>query len=144
MADSHLVILKRPYLDLILTGRKTVESRFMRTKAPPFGRVNSGDRLFFKQSSGPVCAVASAGCVRFFDDLTAEKMAELKDRYNHLIRAADEYWQAMAGSRAGLLVWLRDVKKIEPVRIDKKDWRGWVVLTEQKNFGLYELFGSGG
>jgi len=34
------------------------------------------------------------------------------------------------------LVWLKDVRTIEPVRIHKKDWRAWVVLTEKENFGL--------
>jgi hypothetical protein len=34
------------------------------------------------------------------------------------------------------LVWLEDVKSIKPVRINKKDWRAWVVLTEKEEFGL--------
>jgi len=144
MPQSHLVILKKPYLDLILTGQKTVESRFMRTKAPPFGRITDGDRLFFKQTSGPVYAIATAEYVRCFENLTTEKLMELKQQYNHLIKADDEYWQAKADSRAGFLVWLKDLQRIEPVRINKKDWRSWVVLTEQKNFGLYELYGSKG
>ena len=38
-----------------------------------------------------------------------------------------------------LLIWLGDVKTIEPVRIDKKDWRAWVVLAEGKDFGLLKL-----
>jgi len=34
------------------------------------------------------------------------------------------------------LVWLEGVKSIKPVRINKKDRRAWVVLTEKENFGL--------
>ena len=41
--------------------------------------------------------------------------------------------------RFGFLVWLEDVEPIEPVRIHKKDWRAWVVLTEEKDFGLLKI-----
>ena len=58
MAKSHLVILKKPYLEAILSGRKTIESRFTKTKRPPFGQIEAGDRLFLKLSSGPVCGTA--------------------------------------------------------------------------------------
>ena len=34
------------------------------------------------------------------------------------------------------MAWLKDVKTIRPVYISKKDWRGWVVLTDKENFGL--------
>jgi ASC-1-like (ASCH) protein len=139
MTGSHLVILKKPYLDLILTGQKTVESRFMKAKAPPFDRVKSGDKLFFKLSSGPVCAIATAEKVKSFENLTTEKLMELKRQYNHLIKAEEKYWQAKADSRVGFLVWLKDVRRIKPVRINKKDWRSWVILTEQNNFGLYRV-----
>jgi hypothetical protein len=44
-------------------------------------------------------------------------------------------------SRFGFLAWLTDVKPIEPVRIHKKDWRAWVVLTEKENFGLLKIIG---
>jgi len=48
------VILKKPSLAAILDGRKQIESRFTRTRRAFRGRVEAGDRLFLKQSSGPV------------------------------------------------------------------------------------------
>jgi len=38
--NYHLVILKKPYLDLILSGRKTIESRPAKTQTAPW-RVTS-------------------------------------------------------------------------------------------------------
>jgi hypothetical protein len=32
---------------------------------------------------------------------------------------------------------------MEPVRIDKKDWRAWVVLRPGKDFGLLDAAGTG-
>ena len=139
MANYHLVILKKPYLEAILGGRKRIESRFSKTKRPAFGRVLAGDKLFLKVSSGPVCAMATAAAVKNFENLTPEKILELKHQYNRDIGGTDELWQSKLDSRFGFLVWLKDVKPLEPVRIHKKDWRAWVILTEKENFGLLKM-----
>jgi len=136
MAKSHLVILKKPYLDAILEGRKQIESRFTKIKRPAFGRVLAGDKLFLKVSSGPVCATAIVAAVKNFENLTPGHIIEIKRRYNQYIKGSDEYWDSKMDSRFGFLVWLTDVKPIGPVLIHKKDWRAWVVLTEKENFGL--------
>ena len=140
MANYHLVILKKPYLDAIVDGRKQIESRFTKTRRPAFGRVLAGDKLFLKVSSGPVCATATVTAVKNFEDLTPGQIIEIKQRYNHYIKGSDEYWLSKMDSRFGFLVWL-DIKPIEPVRIHKKDWRAWVVLTEKENFGLLKIKG---
>jgi ASC-1-like (ASCH) protein len=134
--NYHLVILKKPYLDLILTGRKTVESRFTKTKCAPFGQISAGDKLFLKESSGPVCALATVSEVRSFDNLCPHQISRLKQQYNHLISGSDAYWRSKADCRFGLLVWLENVRAIEPVQINKKDWRAWVILKEKEDFGL--------
>jgi ASC-1-like (ASCH) protein len=136
MANYHLVILKKPYLDMILEGRKRIELRLYKRKHPAFGRVFAGDKLFLKISSGPVCATATVEAVKNFENLTPERILELKRLYNHDIGGGDEHWQSKIDCKYCLLVWLKDVKTIEPVRIQKKDWRAWVVLTEGKDFGL--------
>ena len=122
-----------------MAGQKCIESRFTRTKHPPFGRVLPGDKIFLKLSSGPVCAVANAGEVKNFENLTPEQVIEIKQQYNHYIKGSNEYWRSKMGCRFGFLVWLEGVRAIEPVRISKRDWRGWVVLTEKEDFGLLKM-----
>jgi ASC-1-like (ASCH) protein len=136
VANYHLVILKKPYLEAILDGRKTIESRFTMTRRAHFGRVLPGDTLFLKESSGPVCGRATVAAVKEFENLTPKRIAQIKQQYNHDIGGADEYWRSKENCRYGFLVWLNDVELIEPMRIGKKDWRGWVLLTEKQNFGL--------
>jgi len=136
MTNYHLVILKKQYLDMILEGRKRIELRLYKSRHPAFGRVFAGDKLFLKVSSGPVCATATVEKVKTFDNLTPESILSLKQQYNHEIGGSDYHWQSKMDSKYCLLVWLKDVKTIEPVRIRKKDWRAWVVLTEKKDFGL--------
>lgn len=139
MANYHLVILKKPYLEAILAGDKQIESRFMNTKGSVFGRVLSGDILFLKLSSGPVCATARAAAVKTFENLKPKQIFKLKKQYNHLICGSEKYWRSKTNCKFGFLVRLERVRRIEAVRIDKKDWRGWVVLTEDENFGLLKM-----
>lgn len=136
MTNYHLVILKKPYLDAILNGRKQIESRFTQTKREPFGQILPGDKLFLKISSGPVYAMAAVAAVKTFENLTPAKILEIKQQFNHHILADEQYWQSRADCRFGLLVRIKDVEPIEPVQIHKKDWRAWVVLTKKEDFGL--------
>ena len=138
MANYHLVILKKSYLEAILAGQKRIESRFTRIRREPFGQVQPGDKLFLKESSGPVCAVATAVKINNFVNLTPKRIAEIKQQYNSYIRGSDEYWKSKADCRFGFLVWLKDIEPIEPVRIHKKDWRAWVILKEKEDFGLLQ------
>ena len=137
MAESHLVILKKPYLDKILSGAKTIESRFSKTMIAPFGRIVSGDKLFFKISSGPVCAVGRAAKIKQFDNLTSAKLNLLRQKYDRYIQGNKDYWRVKRQCRYGVLVWLEDVIAIEHVWINTKDWRAWVVLTKENKFGLF-------
>jgi hypothetical protein len=130
------VILKKPYLDAILAGRKKIESRFTKGRQYACGRVSAGDKLFLKESSGPVRATAKVKGVRNFENLTPNRIIEIKQQYNQHILGSDEYWLSRNDCGSGFLVWLEEVKSISPVRINKKDWRAWVVLTEENNFGL--------
>jgi ASC-1-like (ASCH) protein len=139
MANYHLVILKKPYLNAILNGRKTIESRFAKTRPAAFGQVQSGDRLFLKVSSGPVCATATVAIVKYFENLTEAKILQIKQQYNEYIGGDDEYWHSKLDSKSGLLAWLKDATPIEPVRINKKDWRAWVVLSAREHFGLFDI-----
>ena len=136
MANCHLVILKRPYLDAILNGRKTIESRLTKTKCSPFGKVKLGDKLFLKESGRPVCATAAVAAVKYYENLPPTEIIEIKRQYNRQIAGSEEYWQNKADCPFGFLVWLTDVQPIEPMKIYKKDWRAWVVLTEKQDFGL--------
>ncbi len=141
MKNYHLAILKAPYLEAILSGRKRVESRFTRSRRMGYGRIQVGDKIFLKLSCGPVCATAEAAAVKTFENLTPEDILRLKKEYNHLICGSDQYWQSKADSRFGFLVWLDKIEAIEPVRIRKADMRAWVVLSEGEDFGLLEGWG---
>jgi ASC-1-like (ASCH) protein len=137
--NYHLAILKRPYIDAILAGRKTIESRLYRTKHKWLAQVGTGDKLFLKASSGPVMAIATVVALKHFENLTARRVAEMQKQYNQHICGDEQYWQDKMNSRFGVLLWLKDAQQIPPTRITKADWRAWVVLTPKEHFGLLAI-----
>lgn len=133
---KHLAILKKPYLNAILEGSKTIESRLTKTKRQPFDQIDIGDMIYLKQSSGPICATAKVASVKIYENLNSSEIAEIKKLYNKQICGSDGYWQSKSDSRYALLVWLKDVKRVSPVNITKKDQRAWIVLSKHLNYGL--------
>jgi len=134
--NHHLAILKKPYLDAILAGRKTIESRLYQTKQNWLSQVSAGDRIFLKASSGPVMATATVDKVKYYENLTAGQISQMQKQHNQQILGDEQYWQEKMISQFGILVWLKDVRPIPHRFIKKFDWRAWVVLTPKENFGL--------
>src|SRR5580692_1379944 len=62
----HLAVFIEPYLQYVLEGKKTVESRFGIQRRPPFGHVREGDILLLKRSGGPITGVCLVGQVWFY------------------------------------------------------------------------------
>ena len=111
---AHLAVLKRPYLDAVIEGRKTVELRLSRTRAAPFGKVAARDTIYLKQSSGPVRARATAARVLSLEDLTPAGVRALEREHNHLVLGAPDYWRAKSSARYATLIWLADVRELTP------------------------------
>lgn len=136
MKRYHLAVLKKAYVQEVLSGDKTVELRLMRTRRLPFGRISAGDEIFIKESCGPVAAKSVVGRVLEFEDLTPARVRHLHKEYNKYVRGADEYWQDRADCRYACLIWLEDVERVEKRSIGKTDQRAWVVLSDEEDFGL--------
>lgn len=105
----HAAILLPRYIDLILAGTKTLESRLTITRRTPYRRIQPGERIYFKASSGPYRATAVAGAVEFHDNLTPTKVAALRKRLNAKIGGDDAYWTWKRGSKYATFVELREV-----------------------------------
>lgn len=104
---THLAILHKRYLDAILEGRKTIESRLSSTRRAPFGCVRAGDVVYFKESGGPVRALARVTRVRSTSDLTPERIDSLRREHGGAIGAGRAYWASKQTSRYATLVWLK-------------------------------------
>jgi len=124
---SHIAILKRRYLNLILDGRKTLECRLTRIACSPFRRIEPGEIIRLKESSGPIRAQAVAKRVLFFDKLTPRRIQQIRNDYNGEILAPEEFWQERLDCLYGSLIWLDKIQKVTPYRIGRKGLKAWII-----------------
>lgn len=132
-ADSqvgvHLGIFVEPYLDLLLQGKKTIESRFGVTRHPPFEQVHCGDLLVVKKSGGPVCGVCRITNVWFYR-LDPDTWPEIERHSQALCMDGSAFWEKKKAASFATLMQVEDVCRLEEFAIDKEDPRGWVVIKD--------------
>ncbi len=126
----HVAILKRPYVKLILSGQKTVESRLTRTAQPPLRSIKSGERLFIKASSGPFMGTAVAGPIEQHEGLEPRDIQRLCRRHNKAVCGDEGYWELKKHSRFAVFIHLEQVESIEVGPVYPKSMRAWHVLDE--------------
>ncbi len=122
----HLGVFVEPYLQAILDGRKTVESRFGRNRHAPFARVSPGDIILLKRSGGPVVGIAVAGRTDYYA-LDVETLSDIRRRFaSRLFAEDDDFWSARADKRFATLIELADRVGIGTLFVEKRDRRGWL------------------
>ena len=127
----HLAVLVEPYLQYVLDGKKTVESRFSIRQSPPYGSVKDGDVLLLKRVSGPIVGLCQVATVWSYD-LDPESLSELRAEFAAAICAQDpEFWRERSSAAFATLMRLQNVCPISPIHLEKRDRRGWVVLRRR-------------
>lgn len=127
--QHHLVVVREPYLKLLLSGEKRIECRLSAIRRAPFQAVAEGDLLWFKLSSGPVLAVAVVERAESRTSNSGANLVRWVRSHDRLIHAEPAFYdEAGDWVRFATLVWLRAVIAIRPMRISKTDQRAWVVL----------------
>ncbi len=106
----HVAIIQGAYLDLILSGHKTIESRLTVSRGRAFERVHPGDVIYFKQTSGPFRASARVLRAQHSADLNPRRVADLRREHGSGIAAPAEYWRGRSKCRFATLIWLLGVE----------------------------------
>lgn len=143
---DHVAILRKSnfkagdnILGDILSGRKTIESRWYVNKVAPWDRIFQGDVVYFKESGCSVKAKAYVDKVIQYKDLSSERAAEIVKKYGKLIAPnlpEDEFivWaENYSNKRYCILIFLKDIVKIPPFEIDKKGFgsaSAWLVVGD--------------
>lgn len=135
----HLAVFVEPYLEYVLAGQKTVESRFSVTRCAPYRRVQEGDLLLLKRSGGPITGLCTVDRVWFYE-LDAHTLAGIRQQFSAALCAQDpRFWTSRTKACYATLMRVRDVARIPPLLVEKRDRRGWVVLRDtvaQMNLSL--------
>ena|SRR3989338_4319973 len=132
---DHLAILskKRKLLAKILSGEKTIESRWYTFKKTPYQNIAQGDCIYFKDSGCPVTARANVSGALFFENLNLGKIEKILENYGKQIGIQKAYAKELAGKNFCTLIFINDVQKVEPFDIDKKGYgmmAAWITIND--------------
>ena len=122
---DHVAILSKR-LDLlgkILSGEKSVESRWYMHKRDPWNKVKEGDTVYFKESGSPVSAKAVVSKVLQFGDLDKDRVSGLLEEFSDGLGISEERFSSLKErlkeKKRCILVFLENPERIEPFNIDK-------------------------
>src|SRR3990167_6589017 len=80
---DHIAIMRKSWglLPKILEGAKTIESRWYKNKCVPWGNIQKGDTIYFKNSGEGVTIKATVDIVLSFENLTPEVVLEILEEF---------------------------------------------------------------
>jgi ASC-1-like (ASCH) protein len=128
----HVAVLLKPYLELILQGKKLVECRLTKDARDPYENIEAGERIYFKLSAGPYAATAIADHVMFESGLSPRRVNEIRRDYNDLICGEKQYWDWKREARFCTLIWLKDIAPVNTgPSIRPLQGVAWLTLEEE-------------
>ncbi len=127
---DHIAIMRKSWglTQKILTGEKTLEERWYKTKRVPWNKIKPGDNIYFKDSGQKVSVKAKIAKVLQFENLTLEKSEEIVKKYAHadlgfakgetkeITPTIKEY---VSNKNYCIIVFFDNVEKIKPFEINK-------------------------
>ncbi len=122
---DHVAIMKKSWqlLPKILSGEKTIESRWYAHRCEAWDKVKKGDRVFFKNSGEPVTIRARVKKVLQFEHLTPAKVRSILEKYGGRggigNESFDSTWCWAKRKTYCVLVFLEYPSAIQPFRINK-------------------------
>ncbi len=127
---KHLAIFKGRGAEKILSGQKSIESRFAKGRIAPYKVVSRGDLVYIKASGGDIIGQFRVKKVIFFDGLELLDFRDIRKQYGIGLNLDQGYWKGKESCKYGTLIFIGDSSRFitSPVKIPKKDLRGWVVL----------------
>lgn len=135
---DHLAIMRKSWglTEKILTGEKTVESRWYKARYAPWDRIRPGDTIYFKDSGEPVTIKAKVAKVLQFANLTPEKTKQILAKYGKadlgISHIAPEIKQYVSGKKYAIFVFFNNAQKLkQPFEIDKNGFgamSGWITI----------------
>lgn len=127
---KHLAIFTNGLAEKILKGEKTIEIRFSTAKIAPFGVISKGDLVYIKPSGKDIVGQFKVKKVIFYDSLDDSDLDQIKKTFGADIAQPETFWLSKKDSKYATLVFIGECDPFltSPIKIKKKDLRGWVVL----------------
>lgn len=139
---DHIAILskKKDLLRRIISGEKTIESRWYTSRKTPFRSIAEGDTVYFKDSGEPVTVKARVSKAMFFDGLDDKRVVEILQKHGDKICIPLSYAPQLSGKKYCTLIFLTDVSMVEPFEIDKTGFgmmAAWITVPDINKIKIY-------
>lgn len=130
---DHIAIMKKSWglTQKILTGEKTIESRWYKSKRAPWDKITKEDTIYFKDSGEPVTIKASVTKVLQYETPGMEILKKYGGELG--IKEMPEIQKYVTGKKYCILVFFDNVEKIKPFHIDKSGFgvmSAWITVED--------------
>jgi hypothetical protein len=126
---GHLAVLSQPYLNRILSGEKTIESRFCKVKSAPFHKANPDDIIILKETSGPILGVALVSKTEFIGPMLPDQVREIMDSHQNALTLDEAFKKLKENSKYVSLLWVSQAIPTPPITLHKSNRQSWIVLN---------------
>ncbi|KKM99034.1 hypothetical protein LCGC14_1151950 [marine sediment metagenome] len=124
----HLAIFIEPYLQYIIEGKKTIESRFSVNHIAPFKKIFQGDLILLKKSGGFIVGFCLVNEVWFYH-LNPSIWNKIRNSFESELCIKDpQFWESKQHALYATLIKLGEFNAFSPIKFQKKDRRGWIIL----------------
>jgi hypothetical protein len=136
---DHIAIMKKDWklIPKIKNGTKVIESRWYINKVAPWGKIQSDETIYFKNSGEPITLTAKVDKVLSFEDLTPEKVMRLLEQYGKEDGIEEKdiqiFFERFKNKKYCLLIYLKDIQEVEPFSIDKSGFGNMSAWISVKN-----------
>ena len=126
-------------LALLISGKKTMIIRSATGRKLPYGRVQTGDTLYFinNNAEGVIKGSGTVRSVFFSEPLTPEASKQLVQLSQDKLQLCSKQINRWAGKRYVTLVEVLDVKEIDPFSIDKSEFGNmddWLLVGDIQKY----------
>jgi len=134
----HLAVMRKSWrlTEKILTGEKRIESRWYKTRYPPFDKIRARDTVYFKDSGEPVTIKATVDGVKQFSNINPKKVKTILAEYGALdglgIDDIPKFYKMFKSKKYCILVFLKNPVAVRPFNINKKGYgtmASWICLN---------------
>ncbi|MDD3679285.1 MAG: hypothetical protein PHX72_00260 [Candidatus Shapirobacteria bacterium] len=139
MPRIHIAIMRRSWglTKKILSGEKTVETRWYMNKYKPWDQVSKGDIIYFKDSGGPVTVKAKVSGVKQYTNLDEKGREKIFNKYSQqdlgVSEVMSEIKAYIKNKRYCIIIHLKSPKKVTPFNINKDGYgamASWLIVDD--------------
>ncbi len=138
---DHIAIMKKSWnlIPKILSGKKTIESRWYKSRIAPWNKITSNDIIYFKNSGEKIIVKAEVSDVLQFENLNKEKIYSILKEYGSKIAVStpiekfESIYPRYENKRYCILIFLKNPEKLIPFNINKKGFGNacaWICIGD--------------